>query len=189
MASSIISRQQGIMTGAGGSSELLQAGIVQKAFTRLVEEYSHDASAEIFRSYVAKSAGSVTGYLSNATRNTGYPLDRFSNGNALIQLSKTNNDANLSMALSALRTSLDLQTRNADGGLCYYVYPHWSYLDGMYSYAPFYALYTNEIDPQVSSAAAEDIIHQIDLLWDRCLNKSSGLLVHGYDYSKMAVWK
>jgi rhamnogalacturonyl hydrolase YesR len=175
------------MTGTGGSSELLQAGIVQKAFTQLVKQYTEDSSANIFQDYVVASAESVSSFLGNATKDTGYPLDRFSNGNALIKLSRTSTDANISTALSGLRKSLDLQTRNADGGLWYYVYPYWSYLDGMFSFAPFYAEYTT-IEPQNSALIAADILHQLDLLWNRCLNESSGLLVHGYDYSKTAVW-
>ena len=29
---------------------------------------------------------------------------------------------------------------------------------------------------------------QFDLLWQRCRQNDTGLLVHGYDYSKTAVW-
>ncbi|KAG4216589.1 hypothetical protein PC116_g34930, partial [Phytophthora cactorum] len=43
MASSIMSRSQGIMTGKGGSSELLQAGITQRALTALAAQYPDDA--------------------------------------------------------------------------------------------------------------------------------------------------
>jgi rhamnogalacturonyl hydrolase YesR len=188
MGSSIISRGQGIMTGTGGSSELLQAGYVQKAFTRFVEEYPNEQVVSQFKNYVIKSTESVSEYLTNATKDTLYPLDRFSNGNALIQLSKTSDNPNISLALSALRESLDSQTRNANRGLWYYVYPYWSYLDGMFSYAPFYAQYTNDIDPQARTTAIKDILLQIQILWDRCLDERSGLLVHGYDYSKTAVW-
>lgn len=176
------------MTGAGGSSELLQAGYVQKAFTRLIEEYPDGPSTETFKNYVIDSAESVSTFLGNASKDTTYPLDRFSNGNALIQLSKTSENTNISTALAALRTSLDLQPRNADGGLWYYVYPYWSYLDGMFSYAPFYAEYTKEIAQRTRAAAIEDIFHQLNLLREHCLIASSGLLVHGYDYSKTAVW-
>jgi rhamnogalacturonyl hydrolase YesR len=188
MASSIISRQQGVMTGSGGSSELLQAGIVQKAFTRLIEQYPNGPSSEIFGDYVVKSVESVKTSLSNAMKDADYPLDRFSNGNGLIQLSNVNGNASYVTALTALRTSLDLQKRNAAGGLWYYVYPSWSYLDGMYSYAPFYALYASDFESQNMSSAAAEIIYQLNLLWHHCLNESSGLLVHGYDYSKTAIW-
>ena len=188
MASSIMSRHQGIMTGTGGSSELLQAGIVQKALMRLVEQYPAEPSSKAFKDYVLASAKSVSPFLNNATKDTSYPLDRFSNGNALIELSKTGENANITTALFALRKSLDLQTRNANGGLWYYVYPYWSYLDGMFSYAPFYALYASKVEPQSLDAAVADISLQLDILWERCLVNSSGLLVHGYDYSKTAVW-
>ena len=35
------------------------------------------------------------------------------------------------ITFEALRKSIDLQPRNAAGGLWYFVYPYWSYLDGM----------------------------------------------------------
>jgi rhamnogalacturonyl hydrolase YesR len=130
----------------------------------------------------------VTSSLSNATKDAGYPLDRFSNGNGLMGLSEANANASTTASLGALRTSLDLQKRNGAGGLWYYVYPNWSYLDGMYSYAPFYSIYTSKFEPQNGSTAAAEILYQLNLLWDRCRNDSSGLLVHGYDYSKTAVW-
>ena len=176
------------MTGNGGSSELLQAGIVQKALTKLVNQYPDDPSTKSFHDYVIDSTESVAMFLQNATKDTVYPLDRFSNGNGLIQQSKTNENPNITLALSGLRKSLDLQTRNTNGGLWYYVYPFWSYLDGMFSFAPFYALYTKEVEPQNMTAALTDIKLQMDILWERCLVESSGLLVHGYDFSKTAVW-
>jgi rhamnogalacturonyl hydrolase YesR len=188
MASSIISRQQGILSGRGGSSELLQAGIVQKAFARLVEQYPDESSSKVFGDYVVKSVGSVTSFLSNATKDVGYPLDRFSNGNGLIELSKATGNESYATASKALRTSLDLQKRNEAGGLWYYVYPNWSYLDGMFSYAPFYSLYASTFEPANKTVVAKEILYQMTLLWEHCRNESSGLLVHGYDYSKTAVW-
>ncbi|KIW01165.1 uncharacterized protein PV09_07450 [Verruconis gallopava] len=188
MASSIVSRQQGIVTGSGGSSELLQAGIVQKALTRLVLEVPDDPLSGSFGDYVVRSVESTSGMLSNATADASYPLDRFSDGNGLIQVTKAAQNVAATTALNALRASLDLQKRNPAGGLWYYTYPNWSYLDGMYSYAPFYSLYTTTFDPATGPAAAEEILYQLQVLWDHCRNASSGLLVHGYDYSRTAVW-
>jgi len=88
----------------------------------------------------------------------------------------------------ALRESINLQKRNGVGGYWYYVYPEWSYLDGMYSLVPFYTLYTKLYNSDNTSVAVADILYQIDLLWTHCHNTSTGLLVHGYDFSKTAVW-
>ncbi|KAK8116159.1 glycoside hydrolase family 105 protein [Apiospora sp. TS-2023a] len=193
MAQSIMGRGQGIMTGKGGSSEPLQAGFTQKAFTAILEKYPLDPLANQFRDYVYQSAASVAPFMLNATHDAlAYPLDRLSNGNALLSLSETSGTDEKDMfssAAAALRQSIDLNRRNAEGGLWYFTYPNWSYLDGMYSLAPFYALYTagGSNDPKARKAL-EEIRFQIDLLYQHNYIASSGLLVHGYDDSKTAVW-
>lgn len=196
MASSIISRGQGIMDGAGGSSELLQAGFTQKAFAAVVAQYPSDAAfrAEI-EQYVRNSAASVAPFVSNATKDAlSYPMDRLSNGNALLQLSRaqgTNSTAAFAGAAQALRESIDLNRRNNESGLWYYTYPYWSYLDGMYSLAPFYTLYSLDTalsGGKVNTNGLDDMLLQLQLLEEHCLNETSGLLVHGYDASHTAVW-
>lgn len=190
MASSLIARNDGIMTGEGGSSEPLQAGFTQKAFTALLDLYPEYEGINV---HIAASVDSVLPYLSNATNNAlSYPLDRLSNGNAMLSLAQ-NSDAQTSpysSGLEALRLSIDLTRRNQEEGLWYYTYPYWSYLDGMYSLAPFYTLYTvaqnNATD--FNTTALDDMAHQINLLWDHCLEENSGLLVHGYDATGTAVW-
>lgn len=190
MASSLVARNDGIMTGQGGSSEPLQAGFVQKAFTALLNQYPGN---EEVKEHIVASVESVIPYLSNATNNAlSYPLDRLSNGNALLSLSQQSDvqTSPYESGLEALRFSIDLNRRNQEGGLWYYTYPYWSYLDGMYSLAPFYTLYTvtrsNRIVPNIT--AIDDMSHQVNLLWDHCLDQNSGLLVHGYDASGTAVW-
>ncbi|GME26791.1 Six-hairpin glycosidase-like protein [Neofusicoccum parvum] len=188
MATSIISRGQGVLTGQGDTSELLQAGFTQKAFRRLLEQYPDDASAPLISAYITTSVDSVAGALSNASRNTGYSLDRLSSGNNLIALYQQTGNETYRTAFEALRQSIDLQRRNAEGGLFYYVYPYWSYLDGMFSLAPFYALYTAAFDAANATAAVDDLVLQLDLLWQHCHANSTGLLAHGYDASRTAVW-
>lgn len=136
---------------------------------------------------------SVLAYLSNATNNAlSYPLDRLSNGNAMLSLSQQSDahDSLYESGLEALRLSIDLNRRNQEGGLWYYTYPYWSYLDGMYSLAPFYTLstLTHSNATTFNLTAIDDMSHQINLLWDHCLVENSGLLVHGYDASGTAVW-
>ncbi|KAI1417201.1 glycoside hydrolase family 105 protein [Hypoxylon sp. FL1857] len=195
MASSIMSRSQGIMTGKGGSSELLQAGITQRALSALVAQYPDDDLTPEIQAYIHKSAASVIPFTSNATYDAlSYPLDRLSNGNALLALySPTdNNTATFHAAADALRQSIDLNRRNPEGGLWYFTYPQWSYLDGMYSLAPFYTLYSLATNSSLSNKettdALDDMTFQLELLWNHTHNASTGLLVHGYDASPTAVW-
>lgn len=195
MASSLISRSDGIMNESS-ASEPLQAGFTQKAFAALVRQYP-DKSAK--QDYLSASVNSVLPYFFNATEDVLlYPLDRLSNGNAEISLSRRgmhgNEIAALQAGFEALRLSIDSNPRNAYGGLWYYIYPEWSYLDGMYSLAPFYSLYTlsisdgTNVSSGLNTTALDDMTYQLDLLWQHCRNSSSGLLVHGYDASLTAVW-
>ncbi|KAI1445191.1 glycoside hydrolase family 105 protein [Annulohypoxylon stygium] len=202
MASSIMSRSQGIMTGKGGSSELLQAGITQRALTALASQYPSDNISSAAQAYVHRSAASVAPFTLNASYDAlSYPLDRLSTGNALLALYAPS-DASTSTfrsAADALRQSIDLNRRNPEGGLWYFTYPQWSYLDGMYSLAPFYTLYSiaavsssnngngSSKDANVT-AALDDMDFQLDLLWTHTRNATTGLLAHGYDASKTAVW-
>lgn len=190
MASGLIARNDGIMTGEGGSSEPLQAGFTQKAFTALLSQYPGHQGVE---DHITASVDSVLPYLSNATNNAlSYPLDRLSNGNTVLSLSQQSDAENspYGPGLEALRLSIDLNRRNQEDGLWYYTYPYWSYLDGMYSLAPFYTLYTlaQSNATALNLTAIDDMSHQINLLWDHCLVENSGLLVHGYDASGTAVW-
>lgn len=189
MAESIISRHQGIITNASDSSQPLQAGITQKAFRRLLNQYPHHESTANISAYIVESVDSVIGTLGNATHDTALPLDRLSNGNNLIKEYQETHNASYRDTFEALRTSIDLQRRNEAGGLFYFTYPYWSYLDGMFSFAPFYTLYTKLYgNGEANTTALSDVKLQFDLLWQHCWNNATGLLVHGYDYSKTAVW-
>jgi len=56
-----------------------------------------------------------------------------------------------------------------------------------YMLNPFYADYTAEFQPNNKSAWA-DIAHQFALMEQNAKQNSTGLLYHGYDESKTAVW-
>ncbi|ORY55687.1 glycosyl hydrolase [Pseudomassariella vexata] len=183
-----MSRNQGIMTGTGGRSELLQTGFTQKAFTALIEQYPDDDDVQ---QYITTSAASVIPFIENATYDAlSYPMDRLSNGNALLALYEQTGNTTYGNAADALRRSIDLNRRNEESGLWYYVYPYWSYLDGMFSLAPFYTISAlpSQGNGTENLTALDDMQLQLDLLWQHCRNASSGLLVHGYDATRMAVW-
>ncbi|KAI1771681.1 glycoside hydrolase family 105 protein [Hypoxylon cercidicola] len=200
MASSIMSRHQGVMTGKGGSSELLQAGITQRALSALVAQYPCGAETRRFAAYLRDSAASVVPFTLNATYDAlSYPMDRLSNGNALLVLASApagnaTTASSSRAAADALRRSIDLNRRNPQGGLWYFVYPQWSYLDGMYSLAPFYTRYALDAASRgvgganATAEALDDMSYQLDLLWAQTRNATSGLLAHGYDASRTAVW-
>lgn len=186
MAQSIMSRQQGILSSQKDVSALLQAGFVQKALHALRMQHAEPSLRTAIDAYTTSSLDSTVAVLSNATQDTHYPLDRLSNGNGLLQAWQKTGAAKYKAGVEALRKSVDLQRRNAEGGLWYYVYPYWSYLDGMYSYAPFMTAYTEAFSS--SSCELDAIVLQLDLLWQHCFHNETGLLVHGYDARRKAVW-
>ncbi|PLB48517.1 cell wall glycosyl hydrolase YteR [Aspergillus steynii IBT 23096] len=192
MADSVIARGQAIAPpGETESSIFLQIGFFQTAILRLLDHPGTAApSCQIDRweQYLTNSTASIASRLGNATQDTHFPLDRLSTFRGLLHsYEKTNNTVD-KKALDALRRSIDLQPTNKFGGLWYFTYPNWSYLDGMYSLIPFSWLYATRFNPTSTSAVIDESIHQLDLLWQHCHQNSTGLLVHGYDGSQTAVW-
>jgi rhamnogalacturonyl hydrolase YesR len=186
MVQSIMSRHQGILASTSDRSNLLQAGFVQKAFREVLQQYPDHTTRAFTTSYMRASVDSVVSTISNAVVDTTYPLDRLSSGNGLIYAYQETKNESYRKAHEALRTSVDLQNRNEDGSLWYYVYPNYTYLDGMYSLAPFLTLYSDTIATN-SSFLIDDVMLQLDSLWNHT-RTPSGLLAHGYDALKGAVW-
>lgn len=192
MATSMMSREQGIYSGLGDVTEQLQVGFTQKAFSQLLSSNlsSSEAIAHELTSYIGESVDSIVGLFLNASLDTTYPLDRLSNGNVPLRAYAQGGNATYGAVVDALEESVVLQPVNAQGGLWYYTFPNISYLDGMYSYAPWSAAYALQYDtePEALRQAAANISYQLDLLWEHCHNASTGLLVHGYDETRTAVW-
>lgn len=185
----MISRSDGVLADTGDPSALLQAGFTQKAFRQWLQKHPHDTHVDLIKSHIKKSVDSTIEVVSNAWVSIKTSsLDRLSNGNNLIKLYEETGNKTYRDAIEALRKSIDLQPRNSKGGLWYYTYPNWSYLDGMASLAPFYTMYTELFDATNTTAMPDDVVYQLDLLWEYCQNNSTGLLVHGYDDSRTAVW-
>lgn len=205
MAESLIARQQGVVTNPVGVSQPLQAGITQKALAAVLDTYPKSQSELLFRDYIRRSTEVVAPYLSDALHDVrDWPLDRLSNGNAMFRNGSSAYDA----PLSALAESVALNQRNDEEGLWYWEkYPEWSYLDGMYSFAPFSAMYAfssrgcsgedSDLDSNLEinyntcdlrNDTMDDIYLQFTLLWQHCGNATTGLLYHGYDATKQATW-
>ncbi|KAL6234004.1 hypothetical protein BDW75DRAFT_241478 [Aspergillus navahoensis] len=191
MADSVILRGQAIHNQNSGSSGLLQVGTFQNALLDLVESPFGRFMEEDWEEHLERGVDSILGVVGDATKDTQFPLDRLSVGRGLLYRTDTDKPGTRRTkihSMDALRLSIDLQPRNAFGGLWYYVYPNWSYLDGMFSLLSFSPLYTSTFDISNSTAVNDDLFDQLNLLWTHCHDNSTGLLVHGYDASKTAPW-
>ncbi|KAJ5759177.1 hypothetical protein N7520_006333 [Penicillium odoratum] len=188
MADSIISRGQAILENETDSSLLLQVGVFQTALLDLIESPSGRYMEQNWKLYLSESGDSVIDVVDNATNDVKLPLDRLSVGKGLFYLYDETGNNTYKKTLTALRISIDLQPRNMFGGLWYYVYPNWSYLDGMFSLLSFYPLYTSTFDISNMTEVNNDLFHQLELLWEHCYDNATGLLFHGYDATKTASW-
>jgi rhamnogalacturonyl hydrolase YesR len=198
MLASIEQRGQATLD-AGGSTGFIQLGLFWQALAVVTQPAPFSAANDDLRPLLDEPLASSIKALSNVTRDTELPLDRLSLGADMVVWSlASGNDSHVTQYLptiSALNASLALQPRNANGGLWYYnnvnnlpAYRNLSYLDGMYSYAPFVTILSlldgNDDD---SLKALEAALQQIQILYDICV-LPSGLLVHGYDALKAHPW-
>lgn len=180
MLDGIISRKQGIIS-SGAATSTLESGILAIAIEATIAQYPKTKAK--LSPYLEQVLNTAAADLRDATLNAKKPLDRFSVATAIQDAATTQlfpNSSTTDEAYAAILASLSLQTRNPDGGLWYYVYPEWSYLDGVFSLLPFMA--------GLPEANYTDMALQVSLLADHCYHSESGLYVHGYDWSKTAVW-
>ncbi|KAI7239765.1 glycoside hydrolase family 105 protein [Hortaea werneckii] len=197
MVESNIARQQGAALTAA-STGFIQLGLFQQALRAAINATSNSTQKLEWSAYLRNGITSSAPSFLNASLNAKRPLDRFSLGTNYILQSENEDDDALSGATEALEQSALLQPRNDNGGLWYYnnvnnlsAYHNLSYLDGMFSYAPFALLaseydISNNTDLQLA-LGAENAWQQIKLLADVC-QTPSGLLVHGYDPSFAHDW-
>ncbi|KAI9038250.1 glycoside hydrolase family 88/105 protein [Aspergillus affinis] len=123
----------------------------------------------------------------NLTKKTS--LDDLRIGTNLLNLWARTGNKRYKIAADTLRHQIDVTPRNAGGGLWHRMptYPNQMWLDGIYMSTNFYAQWTAWFDSK-NKTAWDDIMLQFDLIEEHTLVKESGLLAHGYDHSKVAVW-
>ena len=182
MIDSVKIRNQGVIS-SGAASVYLEGGFLAQAMLDTIALYPHSEHVESDKKYIIDVLNTAASHpLRNASDYAKRPLDRFSLGSSINRAGKAGISItpNATSALEAINASLPLQKRNPDGGIWFYTYENWSYLDGMFSLMPFMADIprTNETDMDL----------QITLLQTHCKASDHPLLVHGYDWAKKAVW-
>ncbi|KAK1753717.1 glycosyl hydrolase [Echria macrotheca] len=126
---------------------------------------------------------------------TDHQLDNIRIGSPILFLLQTTHSPNprqqqLHAAATFLHTQLvQSQPRTASGGFWHKSpkYPNQMWLDGLFMALPFYASYVSLFQP-TNVTAWDDILLQFSLIEAHCRNQTSGLLKHGYDESRVAVW-
>ncbi|OAA64791.1 glycosyl Hydrolase Family 88 [Cordyceps fumosorosea ARSEF 2679] len=187
MLDSIMSRGQGTVSSSGAVTSTLESGLLAAALAAAITQYPSSPSFPRYADYLGQVISVASPALGDAAHDAAaVPLDRFSIATGIdaaraAAAAPIPAVAAVDAAYLAVNASLALQPRNPDGGFWYYVYPDWSYLDGMYSLLPFMAAARPAVD-------YADMALQVRLLARRCRHADSGLYVHGYDWSRTAVW-
>ena len=207
MLTSIEERGQATVD-AGGSTGFIQLALFWQALAVVLdapdsEHKANDsndvAAAAALRPLLNTSLASTIPAFANVSKDVELPLDRLSLGADMIAWSlrqECDNTATTFLpTILNLNDSLSLQPQNTNGGLWYYnnvnnltAYRNLSYLDGMYSYAPYVTILPQLKDSASNPVAAlESAVEQLHILHDICA-KPSGLLVHGYDALRAHTW-
>ncbi|KAI1801904.1 glycoside hydrolase family 105 protein [Daldinia bambusicola] len=122
-------------------------------------------------------------------KSTFYSLDNYRIGNNILWWYEHTQLAEYKSAADIIRRQLDRHPRTPTGGFWHRDpnYPNQMWLDGIFMADSFYAKWTRLFDADNETAWA-DIARQYDNIDAHTRNKTSQLLVHGYDESKKAVW-
>jgi unsaturated rhamnogalacturonyl hydrolase len=130
---------------------------------------------------ISADGSAITGYKSDD-----YTLDNVLCGRNLLLLYNTTGIAKYYKAASTLYDQLKSQPRTPEGGFWHKKrYPDQMWLDGLYMAEPFYAEYATEFHKE---ADLDDIAKQYILMEQHARDAKTGLLYHGWDYSKKEKW-
>ncbi|KAJ3571812.1 hypothetical protein NPX13_g5252 [Xylaria arbuscula] len=118
-----------------------------------------------------------------------YSLDNYRMGNNLLYFYETTGEEKYKEAATIIREQINRHPRTESGGFWHRDpnYPNQMWLDGIFMADSFYAKWTNAFDSD-NTTAWDDIALQYDNIEAHTRNATTGLLVHGYDESKVAVW-
>lgn len=153
--------------------------------------YNHTGNVTYYNTIKTQIDGFVSadGVIGQSYSESRHSLDDIRIGNNILYLYLKTGDVKYKKAADSLRNQIRTSPRTKSGGFWHRkgAYPNQMWLDGIYMADVFYAQYTQLFEP-TSTAAWDDIILQYDLIEKYTRNKTSGLLAHGYDESKVASW-
>ncbi|KAL4894298.1 Six-hairpin glycosidase [Aspergillus ambiguus] len=192
MLESILARHEGVQA-SGAMTKQIEKGIFQEALRAAINQSEDAAQRARWTEYHGRSVQQGIQEALNASKDAlDYGLDRLCLARSLIELGPDGPYDD--QALRALRESVRLQPRNAQGGLWYYANPpapynyygDASYSDGMYGFAPYATLWgatTGDTALNLDSA-----FQQLELLYRNARDAATGLVRHGYEESRNASW-
>ncbi len=115
-----------------------------------------------------------------------FRLDDLLMGRVILDLYKATGEQKYRDAAAVLRKQIRNQPRTPEGGFWHkMIYPEQMWLDGLYMAEPFYAQYAAAFnEPQ----DFPDIARQFILMAKHARDPKTGLMYHGWDFSKQEKW-
>jgi len=141
--------------------------------------------------YLSYLKSNIDYYLSPTGRIKTYNFDQFRlddilHGRTLLNLYSLTHDPKYKYAADTLRKQLSQQPRTPEGGFWHKeIYPEQMWLDGLYMAEPFYAQYAAMFDRKQDF---DDIVKQFVLMAKHARDSATGLMYHGWDYSRKQKW-
>ncbi|KAI1486120.1 cell wall glycosyl hydrolase YteR [Biscogniauxia mediterranea] len=179
MADSFIER--GVEPTFGYTSGVLYDGIVAAYELTQNESYIEWYRDQI--DAVVQDNGTIAGWQPDY-----YSVDDYRMGNNYLWWYERTGEAKFKGAAGVVREHLNQHPRTPTGGFWQHdTTPDQMWLDGIFMADSFYARWTKRFDGD-NATAWDDVVLQYDHIDARTRNTTTGLLVHGYDESKTAVW-
>ncbi|KAG8959530.1 hypothetical protein FRC03_007871 [Tulasnella sp. 419] len=187
MADSVIARGEGQGRDSSGKAFITyEHGVFQRSLEMLYNKTSNATYYNYIKTgldRIVTSSGGLNDYSL-----TYYTLDDIRLGEGIIFLHQKTGQSKYKTAADTFQKQLYQQPRTNAGAFWHrstYKYQQW--LDGIYMADNFYAHYNSFYNP-TNTTAWNDILKQYTLAEVNLRNSTSGLLKHGYDESKTAVW-
>ncbi|KAL2848402.1 Six-hairpin glycosidase-like protein [Aspergillus pseudoustus] len=162
---------------------------IYEGYEAAYELYGNETLLSWYRSQIDDVVVTEDGSLVDFNE-TYYSLDDYRIGNNLLYWYERTGEDKYRLAADRIRRMLDRHPRTPTGGFWHRQpnYPNQMWLDGIFMADVFYAKWTKLFDAK-NRTAWEDIVLQ----WDKIEAVTrdpggTGLLVHGFDESKTAVW-
>ena len=147
-------------------------GDIDPRYSKYMEDYI---------AWFVQEDGSVTDYNPEE-----YNLDRINPAKNLITLYKRTGNPVYRMALDQFLNQMKTHPKTKAGGYWHKkIYPWQMWLDGIYMASPFLAQYAKEFN---APEWFDTVTLQIELIYGKTLDNSSGLLVHAWDESRSQKW-
>jgi unsaturated rhamnogalacturonyl hydrolase len=184
MANSVISRSDSLIHYLNPSSVKWQYDVafLGQAIDKLGDiDPLYSKYLEDYIDWFIQEDGSVYDYKIEE-----YNLDRVNPAKNIITIYKRTGDSVYRAALKQFLVQMETHPKTKTGGFWHKkIYPWQMWLDGIYMASPFLAQYAKEFnDPKWFDVVA----NQIELIYGKTLDNTTGLLYHAWDESREQRW-